>query len=100
MCSFLINSFEIKNTFDFEVEYVLILLNMYGNIDSIRRCKRHIILKAGDTYNKVLTIKRFFTSHCYHMKKMTRSKIQWITNKSINSNKYNSNKSMLTFNNF
>ena len=54
MCSFLINSFEIKNTFDFEVEYVLILLNMYGNIDSIRRCEGLIMLKAGDTYNKDL----------------------------------------------
>ena len=43
-----------NNTFDLEVEYVLILLNMYGNIDSIRRCKRHIMLKAGDRYNKDL----------------------------------------------
>ena len=44
------NSFEMKNTFDFEVEYVLILLNRYGNIDSIRRCEGLIMLKAGDTY--------------------------------------------------
>ena len=49
-----LNSFEMKNTFDFEVEYVLILLNRYGNIDSIRRCEGLIMLKAGDTYNKDL----------------------------------------------
>ena len=54
MCPFLIKSFEMKNTFDFEVEYVLILLNMYGNIDSICHCKGHIRLKAGDIYNKDL----------------------------------------------
>ena len=54
MCPFLIKSFEMKNTFDFEVEYVLILLNMYGNIDSIRHCKRRILLKAGDIFNKDL----------------------------------------------
>ena len=49
-----LNSFEMKDTFDFEVEYVLILLNRYGNIDSIRRCEGLIMLKAGDTYNKDL----------------------------------------------
>ena len=49
-----LNSFEMKDTSDFEVEYVLILLNMYGNIDSICHCKGHIRLKAGDIYNKDL----------------------------------------------